>query len=493
MKPGMVESTLKTGIGQFAALLLGAISVKLLAVIAGPAGVGLFSVLRHLQQIFSSIASVGGQNAVVQGLSSRTGRTREQFLASSFCVFLVVISLLSFLILLVADYLATWILGGEHASAIRWLVLPMSAGALLFYFRGLLTAEMQFGALAIVNVMIGLGAAVVAIPVGMAYSWGYADALVLLVAGGLVPGLLVAFFYVRRLGYFNSFDAVSLKSVNRVAVSQFLRMAIPVLLSTFLTLSSVLVVRAYIIRYEGLEVAGHFDAAWSISAMYLALFLVSLQSYLLPELSRQENGTGLRIALSKAFHFALLISLPLITGLVVMKPLVTHILFSGEFLPALDILRWILLGDYVRVLGWIIATTLIARSDMRGFLFAEGIWSVVFLLTSIWLVPDGVQWVGVAYLFAYVVYLGFLIWRLARVHGIFVPIRNFVHWLIGFGIVAIASLLSWSESALFSWNFVLIFPAVLFSFLIMRAEEFILAKQIFLSFLTRIKAFGGNG
>lgn len=490
MKPGMVESTLKTGVGQFAGLLLGAISVKLLAVIAGPAGVGLFSVLRHLQQTFSSIASIGGQNAVVQGLSSRTGIAREQFLASSFYVFLAAISLLSLLILLGADYFALWVLDGEHASAIRWLVLPMSAGALLFYFRGLLTAEMQFGALAMVNIVIGLGAALVALPVGLAYSRGHADALVLLVAGGLVPGLLVAFFHVRRLGYFDSSGAISLEGVNWAAIAQFLRVALPALFSTFFTLGSVLIVRAYIVRYEGLEGAGHFDAAWSISAMYLALFLVSLQSYLLPELSQQEDGGGLREALAKTFHFALLISLPLITGLVVMKPLATHVLFSGEFRPALEILRWVLLGDYVRVLGWIITTVLIARADMKGFLFAEGLWSVVFLLMSIWLVPRGGEWVGVAYLLAYISYLGFLVWRMAKVHGVFMPGRNLLHWLVGFGLVAIVALLCWNDSALVSWNFILIIPAILFSFFIMRAEERVFARQLTLRVLTRIKGFG---
>lgn len=147
MKPGMAVSTLKTAVGQFFGLLLGAIAVKLLAVLAGPAGVGLYSVLRHLQQMLSSVASIGGQNAVVQGLSSHQCVARRQFFLSSFYVFVLASLLLSAAILIFADFIAAWIFAGEHASAIRWLVIPIVLGAMLFFFRGVLTAEMQFGAL----------------------------------------------------------------------------------------------------------------------------------------------------------------------------------------------------------------------------------------------------------------------------------------------------------------------------------------------------------
>ncbi|WP_139272741.1 oligosaccharide flippase family protein [Pseudomonas anguilliseptica] len=209
MKPGMAVSTLKTAVGQFCGLLLGAIAVKLLAVLAGPAGVGLYSVLRHLQQMLSSVASIGGQNAVVQGLSSHQCVARRKFFLSSFYVFVLASLLLSAAILIFADFIAAWIFAGEHASAIRWLVIPIVLGAMLFFFRGVLTAEMQFGALSIVTMLTGLGAALVALPVGLVYARGYPDIMVLLLAGGPLLGLIAAFIFVRRQGYFQGLTAVA--------------------------------------------------------------------------------------------------------------------------------------------------------------------------------------------------------------------------------------------------------------------------------------------
>ncbi len=492
MKQGMVVSTFKAGIGQSLGLLLGAVSVKLLAVLAGPAGVGLFSVLRHLQQTLSSIASVGGQNALVQGLSSQTGLERQQFLLSSFYVFIWGSISLSAVLLIFADLIASWMFAGGHVSAVRWLVIPVGMGALLFYFRGVLTAEMQFGALAVVNVASGLGAVVVALPVGFAYLSGYPDFLVLLLAGGVAPGLVVALIYVRRLGYFQGMASFAIDVVTARATIRFLAVALPSLLSALLTLGSVLVVRAQVVHFFGLEGAGQFDAAWSFSAMYLAVFLASLQSYLLPELS-QGDQAQMRFSLAKAFHFALLISLPLITVLVVVKPLAVHILFSDEFLPSLHILRWVLLGDCVRVLGWIMATVLLARADMKGFMFAEGMWGLVFLALSLWFLHYGIEWVGLAYFLGYLVYLVFLIWRLWVVVGVSMPVLEMLRWLIGFSLVALSSWFCWSDQSLYSWHFILVFPAVLFSFLIMRANERRLALQLMVQGLQRVRRLLGFG
>lgn len=486
MKQGMVVSTFKTGLGQLLGLLLGAISVKLLAVLAGPAGVGFFSVLRHLQQTLSSVASVGGQNAVVQGLSSHSGRERQQFLLSSFYMFVLVTLLLSIVLLICAELIASWMFAGEHTSAVRWLVIPVGLGALLFYFRGVLTAEMQFGALAVVNVVTGLGAVVVALPVGLAYSWGYPDFLVLLLGCGLAPGLVVALVFVRRFGYFQGAASLAFSGVTVNATIRFLKVALPSLLSSFLTLGAVLVVRAYVVQRFELEGAGQFDAAWSISAMYLALFLASLQSYLLPELS-QSDKSQMRLSLAKAFHFSLLMALPLITALVVLKPLVVRILFSDEFLPSLQVLRWVLLGDCVRVLGWIIATVLLARADMKGFMLAESLWSLAFLMLSLWLLSYGIEGVGLAYLLSYIVYLALLMWRLWVVHGTLMPMLSFLRWLVGFALVAVSAWFCWDDKALYSWHFVLILPAVFFSFLIMKTDERQLAHQLLMRSIYKVR------
>ncbi len=471
MKPGMAVSTFRTAFGQFFGLLFGAIAVKLLAVVTGPAGVGFYSVLRQLQQMLSSMASIGGQNAVVQGLSSQVGQRRENFFISTLYLFIFMNLLVCGVVLIGADLIAKLALAGGHASAVRWLTIPITLGTLLFFFRGVLTAEMQYGSVALINMLTGLGAALVALPSGVAFIYGYPDVLVLAVGGGILPALVVAFIHVRRLGYLIDLSAIAPDRIALEAVKRFLSVALPSLLSLMFTLGCILVVRARAVHLYGLEGAGQFDAAWSISAMYLALFLASLQSYLLPELSKIEKGVALQSALSRAFHFALMLSLPLIVGLVVLKPLVMSLLFSKAFMPALDVLRWVLLGDFVRVLGWIMSTTLIARADMKGFALAEALWSIIFVSLAWMLLPLGIEWVGVAYLVGYMAYLGLLGHRLWRLHGVGLEARRVAHWVAGLTIVIVTSLACWHEQTVMAWAVVLIVPAFCFSFYIMQSDE----------------------
>lgn len=492
MKPGMAVSTLKSASGQFLGLVFGAVAVKCLAVIAGPAGVGLYSVLRQLQQILSSVASIGGPNAVVQGLSSHEGRARERFFLSTLYLFIGMSVFMSGVVLAGADFIASWTLAGDHASAIRWLVIPIVSGALLFFLRGVLTSDMQYGSIALINLLMGLGAAVVALPVGLAFMNGYPDLLVILVGGGIVPATIVAFIHVRRLGYLDSLGSLVPRGAGWVAAKRFLRVAIPSLFALLLTLGCVLIVRARAVHLYGLEGAGQFDAAWSISAMYLALFLTSLQSYLLPELSQTANGTHLRRALSKAFHFALMLSLPLVVGLVVFKPLVMNLLFSKVFTPALDILRWVLLGDFVRVLGWIMSTTLMARADMKGYTLAGGLWSLVFVSVAWVLLPKGIEWVGVAYLVSYTAYLVFLSWRLWRAHGVGLELRRIGQWLLGLVLVTVTSWLCWHERGLFAWSILMLIPAMLFSWVIMKSDERQFALSLAQKSMERVKQYASR-
>lgn len=492
MKPGMAISTLKTASGQFFGLLFGALAMKLLAVLAGPAGVGLYSVLRQLQQVLSSVASVGGQNAVVQGLSSHSGPARQRFFLSTLYIFLLMSLLVGIAVFAAAELIATWTLAGSNVSAVRWLVIPVTLGALLFFLRGVLTADMQYGSVALINLLTGVGSAVVALPAGLAFTRGYPAFLVLLVGGGLLPALVVAFIHVRRLGYLASWRDLAPSGAGWDAARRFLSVALPSLLSLMLTLSCVLAIRARAVQLYGLEGAGQFDAAWSISAMYLALFLTSLQSYLLPVLSKIDKGAALRTALSKAFHFALMLSLPLIVGLVVFKPLVVYLLFSEAFMPALDVLRWVLLGDFVRVLGWIMSTTLIARADMKGFALAEGLWSLVFVPLAWMLLPLGIEWVGVAYLAGYVCYLGFLSARLWYAHGARLELHRIGQWGVGLALVILASWLCWDELRVFAWPLLIVVPTILFSGYIMQADERRFALHLASRLLGQLKQFSGR-
>ena len=136
----------------------------------------------------------------------------------------------------------------------------------------------------------------------------------------------------------------------REHVRHFFSIALTTLVTGFVGTGSVLAVRAMFVHYGGLPAAGIFDAAWMLSMTYVMLALGSFGTYYLPTLSGVKDPAA-RVALIQRFLRAtIMLGIPLIVGVIVFKPLLIHLLYSEEFRPALTIIRWMLIGDYLKSL-----------------------------------------------------------------------------------------------------------------------------------------------
>ncbi|WAC44786.1 oligosaccharide flippase family protein [Pseudomonas sp. SL4(2022)] len=153
----MISSTLRSALGQLAGLIFGAITLKILAIMTGPSGVGLFSLFRHLQQSLSLVASLGGQAAIIQGLSSREEEQREVFQRHVCAVFVVLGLLLAIFMLCSASLISEWMFEGGYTSSLRWLTISVLAGSGLFFLRGILNAHLKFNEIALINAISGFG------------------------------------------------------------------------------------------------------------------------------------------------------------------------------------------------------------------------------------------------------------------------------------------------------------------------------------------------
>src|SRR5207249_957846 len=101
-----------------------------------------------------------------------------------------------------------------------------------------------------------------------------------------------------------------------------------------------LAIRALTGREFGLHGAGILDVAWTLSMAYIGLVLSSFSTYYLPTLSGTKDSAARAQLIHQVLRMALFLMLPLVTGIIVLKPLVARLLYSDEFLPALPIMRW---------------------------------------------------------------------------------------------------------------------------------------------------------
>ena len=216
-----------------------------------------------------------------------------------------------------------------------------------------------------------------------------------------------------------------------------------------------------IVSQQGLEAAGIFDVAWTLSMMYISLVLTSFGTYYLPTLS-QCKAEDQQIELIRRFlRLTTLLIVPLISGVIVLKPLVIHLLYSEEFLSSIHIMRWMLVGDYLKATSWVFGVAITAAADKRTLFWTEILWQGGFLAFSAlsmfrW---GSLEGIGISFIVMYSLYLVFTsayVWRKHR----FIPDQGLVwRWLLGFAIIVGLSLFTWDEPGL-NWVAILVWAVV---------------------------------
>jgi O-antigen/teichoic acid export membrane protein len=149
----IIAAILKTGTGSIASLLFSIASMKILAVYLGPSGVGLFSLVKQTMLTFSSLG-FGGQTAIVQGVASKEGREREEYIQTTFWIYLLGAALSAVIIELFPMQIAFYLLGKDDAQTInmiRWIGLPSALLNLYVFLKSLINGFRTIGKLAILE------------------------------------------------------------------------------------------------------------------------------------------------------------------------------------------------------------------------------------------------------------------------------------------------------------------------------------------------------
>jgi O-antigen/teichoic acid export membrane protein len=440
-------AVLKTSSGSFFSLLFGIIKTKIIALFLGPSGIGLYSLLRQTLQTTITLTTFSGGTALVQGLSSKTGKAREGYLITVARILAVSGTGITIAFLFFAPYIAKLIFakqGPQFVSLIRWLSIPVLFSSANAYVMGVLNGYRAIGRMAITQVA---GAFVSALVIYPLVKLGRPEIFVVLLSITSGISLLVSTHFALRAGWLHPLRRWLHDPWEREHVRHFFSIALTTLVTGFAAMGSLLAIRAMFVRYGGLSSAGIFDVAWTLSSAYVMLALASFGTYYLPTLSGTKDPV-MQVALIRRFLRAtIMLSIPLIVGVIVFKPLLIHLLYSEEFRPALTIIRWMLIGDYLKITSWVLAMPMLAYADMKVFFWTEIAWRGAFTGIVAWSLFQwkDIQGVGIGFLGLYAVYLLYVLHYCRSRHALTLNRRIIGLWLAGLVIILGASVTYWQK------------------------------------------------
>lgn len=430
----LLKAAAKSSAGTVVSLLSSAAAIKIIALVAGPAGIGLFSLLRQIQQTASIMGVMGGQAAIVQGLSDKNGDDRAAYTGVILRVVIIATCIVCASIVLGAPWLARWILGDLHnaTTIFRFIAIPTVLGSGVLFYSGVINSHRAIGVLALIQIAAGLSLAAFAYlasiqPSGLGFLF--------LLSGSSFTGLMVAIYFCQKNAWLGPLKNGWWRSAKNGQNAEFIKVAFATLLTGLMGTGSVLIVRAAIIKHQGYGSAGIFDAGWTLSMTYVMLILASFSAYYLPTLGKLKWQDRERNNLiQQYFRFATLASIPLITLVMILKPWVVELLYSSEFVPAIHLMRWMLLGDFFKISSWVMAMPMLAYADMRPYVISELLWNTALGLGGYLLLRMGANIDSIGMLFAalYLLYFFYTFFYCKKKFNLKLKSKIKVIWLSGF-------------------------------------------------------------
>lgn len=393
----ILRSTAIIGGSSALSVVIGLVRTKVAALILGPAGIGLVGILFNLISLASKLFAWGIGNVTTRQIAL-AGDDQAGVAAARKALMLVTLVLASaggLTIFLAREPIAALILQDpQWADEVGWLAVGVALLVATSFQNGLLTGMRRTGDVARVSVwsaflgsLLGVGALLV---------WREA-ALLAFVLLAPAATFLVGAFFIARLPRPQA--APDLRSELGRHIKALAGLGLAFTIGAVALTSGQFAVRTLIQRELGSIPLGHFQAAWVISANYIGFILAAMATDYYPRLTSViHDRPAATDAVNQQAEISLLLSGPVLVGTVGLAPWLIPLLYTSEFLPAVDVLRWQIVGDLFRIAAWPLGFILLASGSGRAFVLVQISASALFVVATALLIPYvGIAAAGLAY------------------------------------------------------------------------------------------------
>lgn len=396
---------------------------KLIAVLMGPSGVGVISVVDQAISLVAHLAALNIAYIALKFLSRAHSQSKAAF-AKTYSVFLLALLLPVSLITMVGLSVVWWLPGllgslMPYRSLLVPSLLSMPFIALHGYFVSVLATARKPGAASLLSLLIGLSYAVTTY-VGIA--WGGLEGLYWLTLLANVFVVLVVLVYFRlALGL--SFDLGRQTPLAVLRESpDVLTFALILYASAVSDYVSLFVARYAILTNFGEAQAGLLQAATGLSGVLTLVLSPIIGLFLTPHLSREmPTPDKLRATIQFQMIFMLIAGV-LAMPLVLFPGWLLPLLLSSDFGAAAQVIFLFVVGTCLTLLASIYQSLLIGLDDLRVFGLIAVVSQLSFGVIGWLLAPSlGIAGIGIGLIGARLLFVAGMLLRLMRLHDFKFP------------------------------------------------------------------------
>jgi O-antigen/teichoic acid export membrane protein len=361
----LLNTTLKNSIQVIVRLIISILNIKIIAVLVGPTGMALVSNLLNALQVGVSISNLGFKEGIVKYVSQHKNEQDKQaeFISTSIIAVLFTSILIGLLTFLFSKSISEYVLKSvEYYPLFRLCGIYLSATALLNLLLSFLNGLEYQKQFVILNITLSISAFLVAI--GAVVTWGLDGLLWAQIFTTIIAFITGIIIYKKVIN-------IPIKRFSPQIIKQLSKYSIMTLFAAIAGPAIIMTIRNIIIKETSLDIAGLWDGINKISNSYILVITSSFGYYFIPTFSQLNTREEISKEVKKAYKLLLPLLLIGGTSIFFAKDQIIKILFTQEFEGMRPLFIWQTIGDFFKVLAWVIGMLLISKARIKTFITTE--------------------------------------------------------------------------------------------------------------------------
>ena len=146
--------------------------------------------------------------------------------------------------------------------------------------------------------------------------------------------------------------------------------------------------------------AGYWEAVIRVSSVIVMFMATSYSTYLLPTITTLKND-ALKIELNRTYKIVIPIAIIFPLVIFILKDYVILFLYSEEFIKAVSLFKYQLIGDGIRIITYVTGFLMLAKSHIKIYVINELIQFILYVgLSTILIKSLRLEGVTIAYMFS---------------------------------------------------------------------------------------------
>lgn len=345
---------------------------KFVAILLGPAGMGISSLFLTASTTIQQLGSLGVNLSIVKEVAAagEDPRKRSGVMAVAKRLILLTSLLGALICMLLSPLLSQWTFGNtDYTIGFILLGLAVAFGIAGSGFQAILQGTGEISRLSKAAIVGSLTGLLSGVP--LYYFFGTA---------GIVPAMIILavvtflFYYISFRGTAGDIsEKFSLRDKeHKRLVKRLISLGFIFMIGSLVGSATNYLINTLVRYFGNLDDVGLFQAANSITNQYIGIVFSALALDYFPRISAvSSDNEKLRETINRQAEIVILIAAPLLLLLMALAPLAIRILLSKDFLVIIPLVRWLALGTLMQAVTFPLGYVFLAKDNKKAYLWVE--------------------------------------------------------------------------------------------------------------------------